>query len=183
MKIGKNINLLGVLLGIFIALTMIFGGYILYDKVLSKEKDTNRTNLDNQEKYEINNKDEINWYGINVKVDNGNIIFNANNYKKVYSSLTAKYIYITSIMATDNAYLFYITNNNELYLLKLPAFQAKGSGEGWFFNRDVTTLKSLKIKDNVSGFLDKNSVENQELYTISVMLTDNTIYNFNYSNY
>ena len=56
---------------------------------------------------------------IDIKIDNGNIIFTSEDKELVLSNVNAKYMYLHTYMEVCNTKLYYINENNELYRIYL----------------------------------------------------------------
>ncbi len=175
---------------ILFLLVLLLGGYIIYDKVLSN-KDTELTNKDtvdnppvvennnnnnNNNNTILQNKKEQTIREITVKVENGNIKFISGNKEKTFTSVNAKYIYLTSFMDIYNTTLYYITNNNELYCKRLLPFSPSV-----FFDKNITNYE-VKIYENVEGFVGEmaankfNSEGNVvDRYNMITVLSNNNV--------
>jgi len=167
------------------ALVIGLGGYIIYDKSTPEEKiepDNSNSTNDNCNVV-LENKQELNLANINVKIDNGNIVFTSGDKEKVFSQTNAKYIYLVSYMDTSTTRLYYINNKNELHYKNLYPFNSNV-----FFDNEITNY-GIKIVDNVLGFVGTTAAikydnEGQVIEStpvLNVLLTDGTIYNIDYT--
>ena len=164
------------------------GSYIIYDKTKTEEKievdNLNSNNTTNDScNVVIKNEKELNLSNINVKIDNGNIVFTSDNKEKVFSQTNAKYIYLTSYLETSNTRLYYINNNNELYYKNLYPFDTNT-----FFDNETTNY-GIKIVDNVVAFVgtstamkyDNDGKVVETTPVLNVLLNDGRIYNIDYT--
>jgi Tfp pilus assembly protein PilE len=81
---------------------------------------------------------------VDIKINNGDIVFSSDNNKKVLS-VNAKNMYLHIFMDVHNAYLYYINQDNELYSISLYNLTMND------FSKE---LSSVKVTDNkVTDFL------------------------------
>lgn len=190
----KKVNILVIIIIILCVLLLILGCYIICNMMSSNnqfENNVSNSGDDNQELLEnssscnvkLQNKEEIIFEDITVKVDNGNIKFISGEKEKIFSSVNAKYIYLATYLDSSITKLYYITDDNELYYKNLEPFASIV-----FFDKEITDY-GVKILDNVVGFVDNQSAAMQydsegkfvkSYAVLNVLLEDGKIYNVIY---
>lgn len=106
---------------------------------------------------------------IDIKLDNGNIVFTSDEKELVLSNVNAKYIYLHQYMDSSSTKLYYISENNELYRMSLfPLI--------FDYTFDKEKLNIDKVTDSkVTDFLGNgNSYSREE--DMSIDTTYNNIY-------
>lgn len=93
------------------------------------------------------NSEKGNEKTIDIKIDNGNIIFKSDNKELVLSDVNAKYMYLHEYMEVCSAKLYFINQNNELYRISLSSLLCQ-----YDFDKDKLEVK--KVTDSkVTNFL------------------------------
>lgn len=96
---------------------------------------------------EVDNLEEGKGKTIDIKIDNGNIIFTSDNNELVLSNINAKYMYLHQYMESCSTKLYYINENNELYRISLLSLVCQ-------YNFDKEKLYIEKVTDSkVTDFL------------------------------
>lgn len=93
------------------------------------------------------NSEKGNEKTIDIKIDNGNIIFKSDNEELVLSDVNAKYMYLHEYMEVCSVKLYFINQNNELYRISLSSLLCQ-----YDFDKDKLEVK--KVTDSkVTNFL------------------------------
>lgn len=185
----KNI-IIGVLIGIIVILLVIIS-VLFYKNTYSnevnndmkQEQNNNITNADDNTKYDessfirqtqINLIEEPNCTGNSSSLiasieEDGNISIIQNGGSSIVTPGNAKYLFRVGKLACDVVSLYYITNDNELYVLDNP-------------KSDVDQTATKVIDAEVIEFLGTEIKEVEDGYNnyLKVLLKDNTVKYINY---
>ena len=185
----KNI-IIGVLIGIIVILLVIIS-VLFYKNTYSnevnndmkQEQNNNITNADDNTKYDessfirqtqINLIEEPNCTGNSSSLiasieEDGNISIIQNGGSSIVTPGNAKYLFRVGKLACDVVSLYYITNDNELYVLDNP-------------KSDVDQTATKIIDAEVIEFLGTEIKEVEDGYNnyLKVLLKDNTVKYINY---
>lgn len=150
----RVIALLVVIIIILASLCVLFAtGTISFKS--NDNKDTNNQDIANSLKptnqttalVTVDNLEEGKGKTIDIKIDNGNIIFTSDNNELVLSNVNAKYMYLHQYMESCSTKLYYINENNELYRISLLSLVCQ-------YNFDKEKLYIEKVTDSkVTDFL------------------------------
>ena len=182
----KNQNIIIAILGILVLITSVLvilsmNGTISFtnnDNNSDLNEENNQTIIDDENNFirqtHINLVDEPNCTGnlsslvANIE-DDGNISISQNGGASIVTPGNAKCLFRVGKLACDVVSLYYITNDNELYVLDNPRA-----------DKDQTATKV--IDDEVIEFLGIETKEVEDGYDnyLKVLLKDNTIKYINY---
>ena len=192
MKNNKNI-IIGILIGIIIILlaiiSVIFYKNINFNEVNNEIKKEQINNMDNDVYVENNTQydesffirqtqielvDEPNCTGNSSSLiasieDNGNISISQNGGSSIVAPGNAKYLFRVGKLACDMVSLYYITNDNELYVLENPS-------------SDIEQTAIKVIDAEVVEFLgtETKEVEDGYDYYLKVLLKNSNVEYINY---
>lgn len=85
-----------------------------------------------------------------AEIVNGNIVLNQSGKKIILEKTNAKYMYSVSIIAADVVDLYYITNNNELYVIVKPDTESN--------SQTIKKVTNSKVAEFI-GITDKSDGE------------------------